>query len=32
MKTWLIEPRDPLIFRDGRPFSASPGARAKTLS
>ena len=32
MKTWLIEPRDPLIFRDGRPFHANPGARAKTLA
>jgi len=32
MKTWLIEPRDPVIFRDGRPFNASAGARAKTLS
>lgn len=32
MTIWLIEPRDPLIFRDGRPFNASPGARAKTLS
>ena len=31
MKTWLIEPRDPLIFRDGRPFDASAGARAKSL-
>lgn len=32
MTVWLIEPRDPVIFRDGRPFDASPGARAKTLS
>lgn len=32
MTIWLIEPRDPIIFRDGRPFNASPGARAKTLS
>ena len=32
MTIWLIEPRDPVIFRDGRPFSAQPGARAKTLS
>jgi len=32
MTIWLIEPRDPVIFRDGRPFNASPGARAKTLS
>lgn len=27
----LIEPRDPLIVRDGRPFSSSPGARARSL-
>ncbi len=32
MTVWLIEPRDPVIFRDGRPFNASPGARAKTLA
>lgn len=32
MKAWLIEPRDSVIFRNGRPFNASPGARAKTLS
>ena len=32
MTVWLIEPRDPVIFRDGKPFNASPGARAKTLS
>lgn len=31
MKTWIIEPRDPLITRDGRPFTADPGARAKSL-
>lgn len=31
MKTWIIEPRDPLIARDGRPFTADPGARAKSL-
>ncbi len=31
MKTWILEPRDPLIVRDGRPFSAAPGARATTL-
>ncbi|NJL54904.1 CRISPR-associated protein Cmr3 [bacterium] len=28
---WIIEPRDPLIVRDGRPFTTTPGARAKTL-
>lgn len=27
----LIEPRDPLIVRDGRPFTNSPGARARSL-
>lgn len=31
MTFWLIQPRDPLIFRDGRPFTADPGARATTL-
>lgn len=31
MSVWLIEPRDPIIFRDGRPFSATPGARATSL-
>jgi CRISPR-associated protein Cmr3 len=31
MKTWILEPRDPVIVRDGRPFSAAPGARAATL-
>ncbi len=32
MKTWIIEPRDPLIVRDGRPFSAAiAGARATSL-
>jgi len=28
---WLIQPRDPLIFRDGKPFNATPGAQAKSL-
>lgn len=28
---WIIEPRDPLIARDGRPFGPDPGARASTL-
>lgn len=32
MTIWLIEPHDPVIFRDGRPFNASPGARASTLA
>lgn len=31
MKTWIIEPRDALIARDGRPFTTDPGARAKSL-
>lgn len=31
MSVWLIEPRDPIIFRDGRPFNPTPGARAKSL-
>ncbi len=30
-KVWIIEPRDPLIVRDGRPFGPTPGARAATL-
>lgn len=28
---WLIEPTDPLIARDGRPFDATPGSRARSL-
>lgn len=31
MTIWIIEPRDPLIARDGRPFGPDPGARASTL-
>ncbi len=31
MSVWLIEPRDPVIFRDGRPFNPTPGARAMSL-
>lgn len=31
MKTWIIEPRDPFIARDGKPFGAIPGATAKSL-
>lgn len=32
MKTWIIEPRDPLIVRDGRPFGADiAGSRARSL-
>lgn len=32
MSNWIIEPRDPLIARDGRPFGPVPGARAASLS
>jgi CRISPR-associated protein Cmr3 len=32
MTFWLINPRDPLIFRDGRPFTAVPGSRATTIA
>jgi CRISPR-associated protein Cmr3 len=31
MSMWTITPRDPLIFRDGKPFKADAGARAKSL-
>lgn len=31
MTLWLIDPQDTLLFRDGRPFSANPGARARSL-
>lgn len=31
MTIWIIEPRDPLIVRDGRPFGPNPGARARSL-
>lgn len=31
MELWIIEPHDPLIVRDGRPFGATPGARARPL-
>jgi len=31
MSLWMIEPRDPVIFRDGKPFGNVPGARAKSL-
>ncbi len=31
MSIWIIEPRDPLIVRDGRPFGPTPGARAASL-
>lgn len=32
MELWIIEPRDPLIARDGRPFGPYPGARARPLN
>jgi CRISPR-associated protein Cmr3 len=31
MTFWTIEPRDPVIFGDGKPFSAVPGSRARSL-
>ncbi|HNG95593.1 MAG TPA: type III-B CRISPR module-associated Cmr3 family protein, partial [Acidobacteriota bacterium] len=31
MRIWVIEPRDPFIARDGKPFGAIPGARASSL-
>ncbi len=31
MSVWLILPRDPMIFRDGKPFNATPGAQAESL-
>lgn len=31
MTLWIIDPQDPLIVRDGRPFHATPGARARSL-
>ncbi|GCE14564.1 type III-B CRISPR module-associated protein Cmr3 [Tengunoibacter tsumagoiensis] len=32
MPIWIIEPYEPLIFRDGRPFNTQPGTRAHSLS
>ena len=32
MSLWIIEPRDPVIFRDGKPFGTVPGARSKSMS
>lgn len=32
MPTWIIEPHDPLIVRDGRPFGTTPGGRAASLA
>lgn len=31
MKVWLIDPHEPLIFREGKPFEATPGAHARSL-
>ena len=31
MNYYLIEPRDSLIVRDGKPFDSTPGSRANTL-
>ena len=31
MTIWLVEPRDPLIVREGRPFGPDPGAWATSL-
>src|SRR5579884_3579895 len=31
MTVWILEPRDPLLVRDGRPFGPDPGARATSL-
>src|SRR5436853_755991 len=31
MTIWILEPRDPLLVRDGRPFGTDPGAQASTL-
>lgn len=32
MTVWIIEPHDPLIVRDGKPFGSNPGARASSLA
>jgi CRISPR-associated protein Cmr3 len=31
MSLWIIEPHEPLVFRDGRPFGPHPGVRAQSL-
>ena len=31
MTIWIIDPRDPVIFGDGKPFSAIPGTSARSL-
>jgi len=32
MTVWIIEPHDPLIVRDGKPFTTSAGARSTSLA
>ncbi len=32
MTIWLVEPHDPLIVRDGKPFGPTPGARSISLA
>ena len=32
MTIWIIEPHDPLIVRDGRPFGPNPGVQATSLT
>lgn len=29
--TWSIQPRDPVLLRDGRPFTNDPGSQARSL-
>ncbi len=31
MSIWIIDPHEPLIFREGKPFGPTPGARARSL-
>src|SRR5579883_1461241 len=31
MSAWIIEPREPVMVRDGRPFDPQPGVVAATL-
>src|SRR5579859_8086896 len=31
MNIWIIDPHDPLIFRDAKPFGPTPGVRATSL-
>lgn len=32
MTVWIIEPHDPIIVRDGRPFNLTPGIHATSLA